>query len=63
MKMGGTKAELRETRFYQEIQEETLMKILPALLEAGISISAIAKQLKMPVKRVKAVAKSCGIEV
>jgi predicted transposase YdaD len=63
MKMLGTKAELRKTRFYQEIQEEVLMPILPALLEAGISVSEIAKRLKMSVKRVKAVAKNCGIEV
>jgi predicted transposase YdaD len=63
MKMLGTKAELRKTRFYQEIQEETLMNILPVLLEAGISISEIAKRLEIPVKRIRAIAKSSGIEV
>jgi predicted transposase YdaD len=63
MKMLGTKAELRKTRFYQEIQEETLMNILPVLLEAGISISEIAKRLEIPVKRIKTIAKSIGIEV
>jgi predicted transposase YdaD len=63
MKMLGTKAELRKTRFYQEIQEETLMPILPALLEAGISISEIAKRLKIPVKRIKTIAKNSGIDV
>jgi predicted transposase YdaD len=63
MKMLGTKAELRKTLFYQEIQEEILMLILPALLEAGMSISEIAKRLKMSIKQVKAVAKSSGIKV
>jgi predicted transposase/invertase (TIGR01784 family) len=61
--MLGTKAELKKTRFYQEIQEETLAQFLPMLLRSGMSIQDIAKEVKIPVKQVKAIAKSCGIEV
>jgi predicted transposase/invertase (TIGR01784 family) len=61
--MLGTKAELKKTRFYQEIQEETLAQFLPMLLRSGMSIQDIAKEAKIPVKQVKAIAKSCGIEV
>jgi predicted transposase/invertase (TIGR01784 family) len=55
--MLGTKAELKKTRFYQEAQEEAFMKAIPALIEAGMSISEIAKRLEIPVKQVKAIAK------
>jgi predicted transposase/invertase (TIGR01784 family) len=77
--MLGTKAELRKTRFYQEIQEEILgaakqegkeegkeellMAIVPTMMKAGISITEIARQSGIPAKQVKAIAKSCGIEV
>jgi predicted transposase/invertase (TIGR01784 family) len=61
--MLGTKAELKKTRFYQEIQEETLAQFLPMLLRSGMSIQDIAKEAKIPVKQVKSIAKSCGIEV
>jgi predicted transposase/invertase (TIGR01784 family) len=61
--MLGTKAELRKTRFYQEIQEETLAQVLPLILRSGLSIQEIAKETKIPVKKIKEVAKNCGIEV
>jgi predicted transposase YdaD len=61
--MLGTKAELKKTRFYQEIQEETLAQFLPMLLRSGMSIQEIAKEAKIPVKQVKAIAQSIGIEV
>jgi predicted transposase YdaD len=61
--MLGTKAELRKTRFYQEIQEEIFGRVIPTLLEAGMSISEIAKGLGISVKRARAIAQSIGIEV
>jgi predicted transposase YdaD len=61
--MLGTKAELRKTRFYQEIQEEIFVRVIPTLLEAGMSISEIAKELGISVKRARAIAKSSGTEV
>jgi predicted transposase YdaD len=61
--MLGTKAELKKTRFYQEIQEETLAQFLPMLLRSGMSIQEIAKEAKIPVKQVKAIAQSIGIEL
>ncbi|NJM47069.1 MAG: Rpn family recombination-promoting nuclease/putative transposase [Alkalinema sp. RU_4_3] len=60
--MLGTKVELRKTRFYQEIEEETYSKVIPILLESGMSISDIAKRLDISVKRARAIASS-GIEV
>jgi predicted transposase YdaD len=61
--MLGTKAELKKTRFYQEIQEETLAQFLPMLLRSGMSIQEIAKEAKIPIKHVKEIAKNCGIKV
>jgi predicted transposase YdaD len=61
--MLGTKAELRKTRFYQEIQEEIFGRVIPTLLEAGMSISEIAKELGISVKRARAIAQSSGIEI
>ncbi len=57
--MLGTKAELKKTRFYQEIQEETLMTAIPMLLKAGISAEEIAQQFTISVEQVKAIAKQC----
>ncbi len=67
--MLGTKAELRKTRFYREIQEEerevgkeegkeeVRMTVIPMLLKAGISAEEIAQQLNISLKQVKAIAK------
>jgi predicted transposase YdaD len=67
--MMGTKAELKKTRFYQEIQEEVheaakeegkeevLMALIPMLLKARISVKEIAQQCNISVKQVKAIAK------
>jgi predicted transposase/invertase (TIGR01784 family) len=63
--MLGTKAELKKTRFYQEIQEEerevgkeeVRMTVIPMLLKAGISAEEIAQQLNISLKQVKAIAK------
>jgi predicted transposase YdaD len=55
--MLGTKAELRKTRFYQEIQEEILIIAVPMGLQAGLSVTEIAKRFNVPVKRIQAIAK------
>ncbi len=71
--MLGTKAELKKTRFYQEIQaeereagkkegkeegkEELLMAAVQMKLQAGLSVTEIAKQFNVPVKRIQAIAK------
>jgi predicted transposase/invertase (TIGR01784 family) len=73
--MLGTKAELKKTRFYQEIQEEVgeaakeegkeevLMAMIPMLLKARISIEQIAEQCNISVKQVKAIAKRCKVKI
>ncbi|NJM45791.1 MAG: Rpn family recombination-promoting nuclease/putative transposase [Alkalinema sp. RU_4_3] len=61
--MLGTKAELKKTRFYQEIQDEFLVEAIPMGLQAGLSVAEIAKRFKVPVKRIKDIAKSHGIEL
>jgi predicted transposase YdaD len=63
--MLGTKAELKKTRFYQEIQEEEreaakeelLSAAVPMGLQAGLSVAEIAKRFNVPVKRIQAIAK------
>lgn len=67
--MLGTKAELKKTRFYQEIQaeereagkeegkEELLIVAVPMGLQAGLSVAEIAKRFNVPLKRVQAIAK------
>jgi predicted transposase/invertase (TIGR01784 family) len=71
--MLGTKAELKKTRFYQEIQEEEreagkeegkkegkeqlLLEAVPMGLQAGLSVAEIAKRFNVPVKRIQAIAK------
>jgi predicted transposase YdaD len=60
--MLGTKADLKKTRFYQEVaaeaREELLITTIPMLLKAGVSIAEIAKQLEIPLKKAKAIAQS-----
>jgi predicted transposase/invertase (TIGR01784 family) len=68
--MLGTKAELKKTRFYQEIQEEereagkeeVRMTTIPMLFKAGISPEEIAQQLNISLKQVKAIAKQCKVK-
>jgi predicted transposase YdaD len=67
--MLGTKAELKKTRFYQEIQAEEreagkkeaedalLIAGVPMGLQAGLSVAEIAKRFNVPVKRIQAIAK------
>jgi predicted transposase/invertase (TIGR01784 family) len=73
--MLGTKAELKKTRFYQEIQEEVggaakeegkaevLMAMIPMLLKARISTEEIAERCNISVKQVKAIAKQCKVKI
>jgi predicted transposase YdaD len=67
--MLGTKAELKKTRFYQEIQAEEreagkkeaedalLIAGVPMGLQAGLSVAEIAKRFNVPLKRIQAIAK------
>ncbi len=63
--MLGTKAELKKTRFYKEIQEEEreaaeeklLMAGVSMGLQAGLSVAEIAKRFNVSVKRIQAIAK------
>ncbi len=59
--MLGTKAELKKTRFYQEIEEEVGEKLLseavPMGLQAGLSVAEIAKRFNVSVKRIQVIAK------
>ncbi len=73
--MLGTKAELKKTRFYQEIQEEergagkkegreeVLMAAIPMLLKAGISTGEIAQQFDISVEQVKAIVKQGKLKI
>jgi predicted transposase/invertase (TIGR01784 family) len=38
--------ELKETRFYKEIEEDVFARAIPALLKAGLSVEQIAEQLE-----------------
>jgi predicted transposase/invertase (TIGR01784 family) len=61
--MLGTKADLKKTRFYQEIQDEVLIAAVPMGLQAGLSLAEMATRFEVPVKKIQEIAKSCGIEV
>jgi predicted transposase/invertase (TIGR01784 family) len=69
--MLGTKAELKKTRFYQEIQEEVSeaakdevrLTVIPMLLKAGVAVGEIAQQLDISVEQVKAIAKRCKVKI
>jgi predicted transposase/invertase (TIGR01784 family) len=68
--MLGVTKELRETRFYQDIREEglaegkaegkaeVLMQTVPLLLQAGVSVQAIADQLNITIAQVQEFAKA-----
>ncbi len=61
--MLGTKAELKKTRFYQEIQEEereaARMIAIPILLNAGVMVEEIARKFNISVEQVKAIVNQC----
>jgi predicted transposase YdaD len=46
-------SDLKQTRVYQEAQEEVLEKTVPLLLQAGMSVEQIATQLNFPVETIQ----------
>lgn len=44
---------LKQTRVYQEAQEEILEKTVPLLLESGMTIERIAAKLGFPVETIQ----------
>jgi predicted transposase YdaD len=50
--MLGTKAELKKTRFYQDVEDEILSRAVLPLLKSGLSVKEIAAELQVSVKRV-----------
>ncbi len=43
----------RQTKFYQEVKEETKLETIPRLLKFGLSIEQIAQALELDVKQVR----------
>jgi predicted transposase YdaD len=60
--MLGVTRELKESRFYKDIKEEgkaeVLMQTIPLLLQAGVSVQAIAEQLDITIAQVQAFSKA-----
>ena len=55
--------EWRQTRFYQEVEQETKLKTVPRLLNMGLSVEQIAQALELEVEVVrKAIEKQSGGE-
>jgi predicted transposase YdaD len=49
-------SEWKQTRFYQEVKEETQLENIPPLLKAGLSVEQIAEALKLDIEVVQQVA-------
>ena len=47
--------EWRQTRFYQQVREETQIEIIPRLLEAGLTIEQIVRVLELDIELVREV--------
>lgn len=45
--------ELRQTRFYQEVREETLLEKVPSFLALGLSVEQLAETLELDVELVR----------
>ncbi|MDJ0675958.1 MAG: hypothetical protein QNJ36_11345 [Calothrix sp. MO_167.B42] len=45
--------EWRQTRFYQEVEEETKLATIPRLLKIGLSVEQIAEALELDIKVVR----------
>ena len=45
--------EWRQTRFYQEVQEETKLKAIPRLLKMGLTVEQIAEALELKIEKVQ----------
>jgi predicted transposase/invertase (TIGR01784 family) len=46
-------SDLKQTRFYQEVWEETVSEIVPRLLAQGVSVEQIARALELDVEAVR----------
>ncbi|WP_041233147.1 hypothetical protein [Cylindrospermum stagnale] len=45
--------EWRQTRFYQEVQEETKLEAIPRLLKMGLSVEQITEALELKIEVVR----------
>jgi predicted transposase/invertase (TIGR01784 family) len=45
--------EWRQTRFYQEVKEETKLEAIPRLLKMGLSVEQIAEALELDIEIVQ----------
>ncbi|MEA5618905.1 hypothetical protein VB711_13805 [Cronbergia sp. UHCC 0137] len=45
--------EWQQTRFYQEVKEETKLKMIPKLLSVGVTLEQIACVLELDIEVVK----------
>jgi len=45
--------DLKQTRFYQEVEEEVKWKVLSKMLESGFDLETIAQCLDLPIEVVK----------
>ena len=45
--------EWRQTKFYQEVQEETKLEAIPRLLKMGLSVEQIAEALELKIEVVQ----------
>ncbi|MBE8969155.1 Rpn family recombination-promoting nuclease/putative transposase [Nostocales cyanobacterium LEGE 12452] len=52
----------RQTKFYQEVKEETKLDTIPRLLKLGLSIEQIAEALELDVKQVQQAIQKPGEE-
>jgi predicted transposase/invertase (TIGR01784 family) len=50
--MLGTKAELKKTRFYLEVEDEILSRAVLPLLKSGMTVKEVAAELQVSIKRV-----------
>ncbi len=52
--------EWRQTRFYQEVEEETKLETIPRLLKMGLSVEQIAEALELKIEVVRQAIKQQG---
>ncbi len=52
----------RQTKFYQEVKEETKLETIPHLLKFGLGIEQIAQALELDVKQVQQAIEKQGEE-
>ncbi len=54
--------EWQQTRFYQEVEQETKLKTVPRMLKMGLSVEQIAQALELEVEVVKKAVENQGGE-